>query len=205
MKFKLLYLQCAAFVFLLLSPTAGRADTLTIGYISFDSGVVDGENSFDLYNFTGGLLEPGADLVADDLLFSGVLTYDDGGTTHTVDFSNVDVDGGSPTTIASVLSTDDILSASLALTLSNSTGVNIYDDGGNATIANLQSVPNTPLAGPLVACDGSGSYPCSNAIVTVDTAAAGIPPTVPEPSSWMLLGTGLLGMVLMFKLRFRPN
>ncbi len=194
----------AALCILLLYPTAGSATPIALGYLSLDSGVLPGQNSFDLYNFTSGLLAPGPDAVSDDLLFSGSLSVNESGTVSVFNFSNVDVDGGSFTTIGSALSSADILFATLSLTLSKSAGVVVYNDSGNQTTVNLQDVPYTTLPGELIPCDGSGSA-CSNATLTVDVAPPGSPSPTPEPSSILLLGTGLISLAFCRRFRLRPS
>jgi hypothetical protein len=190
MRMSLLYTLAAVLVVGLISPKTSRADSLLIGQISFDSGVSPDGSTFDLDNFTDGLIDP--DGIADSELFSGALTVVSSGGTKVYAFSDIDFNGG---TLATIAPGTDIVSATLALSLSNSTGVNIFDDGGNSAVANLQGVSNTDLplvnlSQALTSCDGSGS-PCSQAVIYVDTAPSG--GVVPEPATLWLMLTGFSG------------
>lgn len=179
----------------LVCPTICRADTLLIGQISFDSGVSPDGNTFDLYNLTGGLIDP--DGIVDNEVFSGTLAVMPvGGSTTVYTFSDIDDTGGpSGGTIATLLSSEQIASATLSLTLGNSSGVNIYDDSGNPAVVDLLGVsdPSLPLNGSLALtpCDGSGST-CSSAAIYVDTAPPVSP--VPEPGTVWLALAGLGGL-----------
>lgn len=174
---------------------------LLIGAVSYDTGVEPGVNTFDLYNLTGSAISP--DGIADAELFSGTLTVDVQGVGDEVfNYNGVDIFGDN-TTLASFVPSTDILSAVLSLTLSNSIGVNVFDDNGIPGVTNLEPVSDTilPLNGgtQLTACDGSGS-PCSAAPIFVNAAPA--QSEVPEPSTLWLLASGL-GSVLATGCRFR--
>jgi len=177
-------------------PSASHADTLNpllIGYVSFDSGVSPDGNSFDLYNMTGGFAGP-PDSIIDDLQFSGTLTVTPTTSNpETFTFSGVeDMNQAGPATLVTVPDDVTISSAVLSITLSNSTGVNIYDDNGNPAVVSLSPVGDVSLNGLpfLTPCDGSGS-PCSSAAVYVDAA---LPSSVPEPGTWNLVLTGMAAL-----------
>jgi hypothetical protein len=177
-------------------PNACRADSLLIGVVSFDSGVYPGVNSFDLYNLTGGEISP--DGIADNEMYSGTLTVNVQGIGEEVfSYNNVDIYGNNAM-LAMFSPSANILSATLSLTLSNSTGVNIYDDDGNPAVANLEAVADTPLplngGSELTPCDGSGS-PCSEASVYVNTAPSVA--VTPESSTFWLVLIGLGGAMAM--------
>ncbi len=175
---------------------------LTIGILSYDTGVDPGVDTFDLYNLTGGVVSP--DGIVDPETFSGTLTVDVSGVGDEVfDYSDVDIYGDN-LTLASFLPSTDILSAELTLVLSNSTAVNIVDDNGNPAVVNLNAVPDTTLSNggaALTACDGSGS-PCSSEVISVTA----VPETaVPEPSTLWLLAIGFGGLLLAAKRRCFHN
>ena len=167
-------------------PRTGLADTVTqpllIGSLSFDSGIVPGYNSFDLTNLTGGIISP--DGIADAETFSGTLTVDVSGVgNETYTYSGVDINGNNAT-LASFLPSADILSATLSLTLSNSTGVNVYGDHGGATVVNLEPVADTTLVSPATG---------SAAAIYVNAEPTGT--VIPEPSTLWLLGSGLASIL----------
>jgi hypothetical protein len=185
-----LFALLAVFALGFACPRVGRADTLLLGDLSFDSGVSPDGNSFDLYNLTGGLIDP--DGIIDDLEFSGTLVVTPAsGPLETYTFSGIDDAGG---TIVTIPDDVDVVSAVLSITLSSTTGVNIYDDSGNPAVVSLASVDDVslPLNGlpALTPCDGSGST-CSSAAFYVDTASAS---AVPEPATWELVLTGLAAL-----------
>lgn len=188
------------FVGAIIVPQKGWAESLFIGGISFDSTGL-GTNTFDLNNFTDGFVSP--DGIADSELFSGSLTvHFQGGSSSVYNFSGIDPLGVVSPTIVTLPGTDNILSATLSLTLSNSIGVNIFDDLGNPVVANLASVPNitvAPLGGGtiLTACDANGD-PCSSSAVYVSTAP--VTPTIPEPDTFWLVASG--GGALALRRRF---
>jgi hypothetical protein len=192
------YLSWAVFYVLgvgFLFMQTSRAETLLIGQISFDASGTD--NTFDLYNLTDGLSNP--DGIADNVLFSGSLAVDVLGVgTQVYTFSDIDslLTGVTSPTIIGLPTGDNILSATLTLTLSSSTGVNIFDDGGNPAVANLLAVPNISvpiLSGSfLTPCDPQGD-PCSQTNIYVDTAPAGS--VIPEPGTLWLVTSGIVGVV----------
>lgn len=185
-------------VFGFLLPQNGRAESLFIGDISFDSTGL-GTNTFDLFNFTDGFISP--DGIADSELFSGSLTVNFQGGTHTAyNFSDIDALGAVSPTIVALPDTDNITSATLLITLSNSTGVNIFDDLGNPAVANLQSIPTIsvlPLPGQtyLTPSDANGD-PNSQTSIYVNTAPVNTSPT-PEPDTFLLVASGLGGALAM--------
>ena len=183
----------AVFVLGLGAPMVGRADTqnpVLLGYLSFDTGISPDGNSFDLYNMTGGFAGS-PDSILDDLQFSGALTIaPTTGSPETFTFSGVeDLNLAGATTIVTIPDDLNITSAILSISLSNSTGVNIYDDSGNPAVVSLASVQDVslPLNGlsALTPCDGSGS-PCSSTAIYVNVPA---PSSVPEPGTWSLVLT----------------
>jgi hypothetical protein len=177
----------------LADPAPALSNPILIGALSYDTGVVPGLNTFDLYNLTGGVISP--DGVVNPEVFSGTLTVDVAGVGNEVfTYSGVDI-AGDNAMLASFLPGTDILSAELTLLLSNSTAVNVFDDNGNQELANLSTVPGTslPLNGgaQLTPCDGTGN-PCSDAAIYVNAAPA---TSVPEPSTLWLLASGLGGVL----------
>jgi hypothetical protein len=201
MKRQMRHLLFAVLSMMFYATGISKADTLTVGALLYDTGVVPGLDSFDLYNLTYGFQSP--DGIADLELLSGSLTVDlSGGATAVYNFSDIDNNGG---TIATVLPGEVIVSATLSVTLSNYIGVNILDDLGNPGVANLQAVSNTSLptvGSALFACDGSGSA-CSESIITVDTSPA--VGAVPEPPPLLLMGTGLTLLGVLFRLAKTRN
>jgi len=188
-----------AFAVGLLFPRAGHASDLLIGQLSFDD--LGTGDAFDLDNFTDGLVNP--DGIADNELFSGSLSVDIQGIgTQVYTFSDIDslLTGAVSPTIVVLPYSDDILSATLTLTLSNSTGVNIFDDSGNSAVADLLTIPDTPVTPgvDLTFCDAAGD-PCSPALIYVETA----PPAAatPEPDSIWLVATGIGGAITMLRRR----
>jgi hypothetical protein len=183
----------------LADPAPALANPLLIGALSYDTGVVPGVDTFDLYNLTGGVISP--DGVVDPEVFSGTLTVDVAGVGDEVfTYNDVDIYGDNAT-LASFLPSTDILSAELSLLLSNSAAVNVFDDNGNLAVANLSGVPETslPLNGgaQLTPCDGTGNL-CSSAAIYVNAVPA---TSMPEPSALWLLASGL-GSVLVVRRRW---
>ena len=163
----------ALLVVTFLFPRISQAESLLVGELSFDD--IGTGDAFDLLNLTDGLVSP--DGIADNELFSGSLSVNIQGVgTEVYTYSGIDslVTGVISPTIVVLPYSDDIVSATLTLTLGNSAGVNIFDDLGNPAVVNLLAVPNTSLP-PLVAgrdltaCDANGD-PCSQALISVDTA-----------------------------------
>ena len=193
----------AVFVVSFLFPRISQASSLLIGQLSFDDAGTG--NAFDLNNYTDGLNDP--DGIADNELFSGSLSVDIQGVgTRVYTYSDIDsllTTGAVSPTIVVLPYSDDIVSATLTLNLSNSTGVSIFDDLSNPAVANLLAVLNTSLP-PLVvgqdltACDLAGD-PCSQALISVDTAP--IVTVIPEPDSLLLVTTGIGSAITMIRRR----
>jgi hypothetical protein len=200
-----LFAVFALFAVELVSPRTSRASDLLIGQLSFDD--VGTGDAFDLNNFTDGLQSP--DGIADNDLFSGSLTVDIQGVGDEVfNYSGIDslLTGAVSPTIVVLPYSDEIISATLTLSLSKTTGVNIFNDSGSPAVANLLGVPSTSLP-PLVAgqdltaCDANGD-PCSQANIYVNTAPPPPPPGVtPEPESLWLVATGVCGAISLVRRR----
>jgi len=202
----LLVLGCCSMV--------ASADAIGVGLLTFDANTLTAPAAFDILNLTG------ANAFPPDFPFTTQLTISvtnlvanlQGGGTLTIlgsRFTVVDPQGDLNCTVAGDAGSGgcdvaayNILSATLTGTLSPLTGLAGLP-AGDSGIASAFTTTITPNAGcgPNEGTATILTAGCDSAVVN----ATGIPRTssVPEPSTWILSATALIGVLLACKVRAR--
>jgi hypothetical protein len=154
---------------------------LNLGVISFDNSIPPppspGVNAFDISNFTGGLFVLPPDFLSlTPVIFQNSTLTLTGNTTQVIALG--DIGPGFLVPAASFPDTVDFSSAEFTATLDVTT---FLLSGGGSFTANSAAIDVflTPSSGPNLVAG------TDFALITVSNA----PANVPEPASWLLLGT----------------
>src|SRR5262245_107611 len=174
----------AAIVMIIALAYPSAASAVPVGILSFDTLIPgpDGVNAFNIANMTGSFGLPPDFPVVDSLTFVDAdltATYADG-TTTLVDLGNIDpgfADNGS----LLFPDTANFLSATLTFTLSSLQFL-LADGSMFEAASSLVTVSLLP---------SGGSFLAPGDFVLIDVAEAPVT-TVPEPSTALLFGSGLL-------------
>lgn len=188
------------FVISCCSGTAS-ANTVGVGLLTFDSDTPTALAAFDILNLTGSNAFPTDFPITTQLTITvtNLVANIDGGGTLTLpgsDFSAVDPQGDVDCTVVGDAGSGgcdfaayNLLSATLTGTLSPSTG-----------LAGL------PAGNSIVSAFTTTITPACGTDLTTDCDAAEIDATVlPEPSTWILFSTALIGLLVGHKIRTRAE
>jgi hypothetical protein len=173
-----------ALVFLL--PTVGFGDSITLGFISFDTllpgGPSPGVNAFNIYNFTNGLLAPDFPVLDPITFFNSSVTLMKGGGATVIALGEID---------PGVWGLDSLLFSDTELFTSVSFTATL-----NQTIFNLTAGSTFTAASPIITSTispSSGLYltPGDFALLSVSDTAV-----VPGPGTVWLVGIGLTALII---------